>query len=121
MGYFEDSNRFAQRRNRAKGPFWDGHGLSDHPFVRPGLFQFTNHLLGGDGTRIIIHGIDLVEMVPSARHFLHTGQPVQDCFAHVVSGHGKHDLRGGAGMGSGGKQNRRYDRNAQGQCKGQNR
>jgi hypothetical protein len=25
--------------------------------------------------------------VPSAGHFVNTGQPIQGCFAHVVSGH----------------------------------
>ncbi len=52
-----------------------------------GLFKRRNHLIYRYHGGIIIHRIDFTEFVPSAGYFANTGQPVQGCFAHIISGH----------------------------------
>ena len=63
----------------------------DNTEVGVGFFQNRNHLFGRNLAGVVDHRVDLARSVPSAGHLVNAGQPVQGCFADIVSFDRKHD------------------------------
>ena len=90
-----------------------------HPSEGSGLFELCDHLISGNNGRIVVHGIDLPEILPTARHLFYTGQPFQGCFAHVVSSHIEYNPGVAAGLNGAGPKKHRSQRNPQYHCHNQ--
>jgi hypothetical protein len=87
-----------------------------HASESSGFFKLSDHHIRGNDGRIVVHGIDLPEILPTACHLFYTGQPFQGCFAHVVSRHIEDNPGVAAGLSCAGPQKHRSQRNPQYHC-----